>query len=70
MPTKLFASMGFPITAAVFLLIIVIMYISKKKFNTMSNNIFLFLLVQNIIILVNEFLYIIAMYLYVILIYF
>ena len=62
MPTKLFASMGFPITAAVFLLIIVIMYISKKKFNTMSNNIFLFLLVQNIIILVNEFLYIIAMY--------
>ena len=62
MPTKLFASMGFPITAAVFLLIIVIMYISKKKFNTMSNNIFLFLLVQNIVILVNEFLYIIAMY--------
>ena len=45
MPTKLFASMGFPISAAVFLLIIVIMYISKKKFNTMSNNIFLFLLV-------------------------
>ena len=38
MPTKLFASMGFPITAAVFLLIIVIMYISKKKFKTMSNN--------------------------------
>ena len=62
MPTKLFASMGFPLCATVFLLIIVVMYLSKKKFKTISNNIFLFLLVQDLLLLINEFLYIIAMY--------
>ena len=62
MPTKLFASMGFPIIATIFTLLVLVMYLSKKKFITVSNNIFLFMLAQDIILLILEFIYIFSMY--------
>ena len=62
MPTKLFASMGFPIIATIFTLLVLVMYLSKKKFKTVSNNIFLFMLAQDIILLILEFIYIFSMY--------
>ena len=62
MPTKLFASMGFPIIATIFTLLVLVMYLSKKKFKTVSNNIFLFMLAQDIILLILEFVYIFSMY--------
>lgn len=62
MPTKLFASMGFTICASVFIVLVFVMYLSKKKFRAFENNIFLFMFILTFILLINEFLYIYAMY--------
>ena len=62
MPTKLFASMGFTICAFVFIVLVFVMYLSKKKFREFENKIFLFMLILDFFLLINEFLYIYAMY--------
>ena len=46
--------MGFTICALVFLLLVSFMYLSKKKFKNLENNIYAFLLVLTIILLVLE----------------
>ena len=62
MPTKLFASMGLAICALVYLILVFIMYLSKKKFKTFENNVFLFMFFLTFLLVINEFLYIYAMY--------
>ena len=62
MPNKLFASMGLTICAFVFIILVFIMYLSKKKFRALENNVFLLMFVLTFFLLINEFLYIYAMY--------
>lgn len=54
MKYHLFPSMGFTICALVFLLLVTFMYVSKKKFKNLENNVYAFLLVLTIILLVLE----------------
>lgn len=54
MVSNVFASMGFTICALVFLLLIGFMYLSKKKFKDMANNIYAFMLLLTIILLILE----------------
>ena len=54
MKYNLFPSMGFAICALVFLLLVSFMYLSKKKFKNLENNIYAFLLVLTIILVVLE----------------
>ena len=59
---KLFASMGFSICAFIFLLLVLIMYLSKKKFKSFDSSVFISMFILTFIILINEFLYVYAMY--------
>lgn len=54
MKYNLFPSMGFTICALVFLLLVSFMYLSKKKFKNLENNVYAFLLVLTILLLVLE----------------
>ena len=54
MTTSLFSSFGFSICALPFILLITIIYFSKKKFKGIENNVFAFLLIFTIILLILE----------------
>ena len=45
MANKLFASMGLTICAVIFIILVFMMYLSKKKFRAFENNVFLYMLV-------------------------
>lgn len=62
MAMKLFASMGLTICAIVFLTLIFIVYLSKKKFKAFDSGVFLFMFIMTYLILADECLYIYAMY--------
>lgn len=57
----IFSSMGFTICAFIFLLLIMIMYIIKKKFKSLENNIFGFMIIFTMFLLVLEMLCVITM---------
>lgn len=57
----LFSSMGFSICALVFTLLVGFMYLSKKKFKNLENNIYAFMLLLTIILLVLEIVCVITM---------
>ena len=59
---KLFASMGFAICAFVFLLLVLVMYMSKKKFKSFDSSVFIVMFILTFVILINEVLYVYAMY--------
>ena len=61
MISKLFSSYSFAICSLVFLLLILLMYMSKKKFETLQSRVFLFLLIVSIIISITEIAYVNAM---------
>ncbi len=50
----MFSSMGFTICALVFITLVTIMYLSKKKFKSLENNIFGFMIIFTIFLLVLE----------------
>lgn len=54
MKYALFSSMGFSICALVFLILVGFMYLSKKKYKKMENNIYAFMLVFTIFLLILE----------------
>ena len=54
MTTSLFSSFGFSICALPFILLITVIYFSKKKFKGIENNVFAFLLIFTIILLSLE----------------
>lgn len=54
MKYTLFPSIGFSICALVFLSLVGIMYLSKKKYKNLENNIFAFMLVFTIVLLILE----------------
>lgn len=54
MTYTLFPSMGFSICALVFLALVGFMYLSKKKFKNIENNIYAFMLVLTIVLLILE----------------
>lgn len=54
MKHSLFSSMGFSICALVFLVLVGFMYLSKKKYKKMENNIYAFMLVFTIFLLILE----------------
>lgn len=58
MVSNVFASMGFSICGLFFLFLILLMYINKKKFKTLENGIFTFLLVLAIVLLSLEIIYV------------
>ena len=62
MAMKLFASMGLTICAIVFLTLIFIVYLTKKKFKAFDSGVFLFMFILTFLILIDECLYIYAMY--------
>ena len=62
MVSNLFASMSFAVCALIFLLLILIMYINKKKFKGFESGIFAFLLILSIILTFLEMIYIFFMY--------
>ncbi len=51
-------SIGFSICAFIFLILIIIMYTSKKKFKNIENSLFLFLLVLSCLLIISEFFYV------------
>ena len=57
----MFSSMGFTICALVFLFLVTIMYLSKKKFKNLENNIFGFMLIFTMFLLVLEIVCVITM---------
>ncbi len=61
MISNLFSSYGFAICSLVFLLLILLMYMSKKKFETLQSKVFLFLLLVSIGISITEIAYVNAM---------
>ena len=62
MPTKVFAIMGLSLCGLIFISLVFIMYLSKKKFRGFENNVFLFMLILTFLLHIDEFLYIYAMY--------
>ena len=62
MPNKLFASMGLSICGIIFVSLVFIMYLSKKKFKGFENNMFLSMLILTFLLHIDEMLYIYAMY--------
>ena len=62
MPNKLFASMGLSICALVFTVLIFSMFLSKKKFSSIGNRVYITLFILTIALLFDEMLYIYAMY--------
>ena len=61
MEHKLFASMGFSVCALIFLLFILMMYLSKRRTRSIGDKTFYFLLRLNIVMTFTEFIYIILM---------
>ena len=61
MTSKLFASMGFSVCALIFLILIAIMYVSKRRQHKTHSNGFASLLGLTIFLLVNEIAYVISM---------
>ena len=57
----IFSSMGFTICALVFLSLITIMYLSKKKFKNLENNIFGFMIIFTMFLLILEIVCVITM---------
>ena len=54
MDYALFSSMGFTICALVFTALVGFMYLSKKKFKNLENNVYAFMLLLTIILLILE----------------
>lgn len=61
MDHTLFSSMGFSICALVFTVLVGFMYLSKKKFKNLENNIYAFMLLLTIVLLVLEIVCVITM---------
>ena len=61
MTSKLFASMGFSFCALIFLILILIMYVSKRKHHKSKSNGFSFLLGLTISMLISEIIYVVLM---------
>ena len=60
MPTRVYASLAFTICAMVFMVFVLIMYTSKKRYRKIENNIFLFMLILTSILLISEVVYVLA----------
>ena len=58
MPTKVYASLAFTIISLVFMILVFIMYLSKKKYKKLENYIFLFMTILTIILIISEFFYV------------
>ena len=61
MVSVLFASYGFAICSLAFLILILLMYISKKKFGNLQNKVFMFLLLLTILMCITEIAYVYGM---------
>ena len=61
MLSKLFASMGFSVCGLLFMILILIMYLSKKKYSKNENKGFIFLLTFTMLLLVTEICYVCTM---------
>ena len=61
MKTTLFSSIGFTICGLIFLFLVLIMYLSKKKYESLENKIYRFILYLTIILLLIELTYAISM---------
>ena len=61
MISKLFASMGFSVCGLFFMILILIMYLSKKKYSQNDNKGFIVLLIFTILLLILEICYVISM---------
>lgn len=61
MVSKMFASMGFTICGLCFIILIFIMYLNKKRFKTVENEVFAFILVFTMFMLLTEIAYIYCM---------
>ena len=61
MLSKLFASMGFSVCGLLFMILILIMYLSKKKYSKNENKGFIFLLIFTMLLLVTEICYVCTM---------
>ena len=61
MISKLFASMGFSVCGLFFMILILIMYLSKKKYSHNDNKGFIVLLIFTILLLILEICYVISM---------
>ena len=59
--SKLFASMAFSVCALIFLVLILIMYISKRRQHKSQSNGYLYLLVFTICLLISEMAYVYCM---------
>ena len=60
LPSMAYASMAFTIVAIVFMVLVGIMYLGKRKFRNVENNIFLFMVILTIVLLIWEILYVIS----------
>lgn len=58
----MFDSIGFTLVGLVFLIVILTMYAAKKKYNSLQNRLFKFLLVFTLIMLFEELIYVYTMY--------
>ena len=58
----MFNSIGFTLAGLVFLIVIFTMYITKKKYNSLQNRLFKFLLVFTLVMLFEELIYVYTMY--------
>ena len=61
MISKMFASMGFTICGLCFIILVLVMYLNKKKFKTRENGVFAFLIIFTIFMLLLEIAYIYCM---------
>ena len=61
MVSNLFSSYGFAICSLAFLILILLMYISKKKFGNLQNKVFMFLLLLTILMCITEIAYVCGM---------
>ena len=61
MISKIFASMGFSVCGLFFMILILIMYLSKKKYSQNDNKGFIVLLTFTILLLILEICYVISM---------
>jgi len=61
MDHTLFSSMGFSVCALVFTVLVGFMYLSKKKFKNLENNIYAFMLLLTIVLLVLEIVCVVTM---------
>ena len=62
MKTTLFSSIGFTICGLIFLFLVLIMYLSKKKYDSLENKIYRFMLYLTISLLIIELIFAISMH--------